>query len=607
MFDSVMSGICMKKRYLQDKKMEWIVFFIFAVVYIVISSFHEPWFDEAQAWQIAKGPSLKEILFVIPHYEGHPPLWYLILMIPARLGIPFEIGLKTIGFLISAASVWLLLFRSRMPRIVRIMVPFSFFFFYQYGIIIRPYGLMLFLLLLLGQCFLTRKEHPWHILFILMLLCAASAYGIVISGGIALGMLWELFQEKGIGRFFRELFSDARTLSLIILLLWAIFLILDILPREDTWVTSSNGSNSFFVCLLCTLFTFHADCLLTNNIWFRTDTVLLQNATIPWGNLLSACVVGFFLWVLIVSCGRKKDLKFLIIPYFLFSAFSAAVYVGAHHLGIALLIILFWLEMEAGSEEIFASGRSLLEKIARNKKERQLLSKAAGMFALACLLVPIFWTISASVNDIRLKYSYGRSASAFLKENGMEDLVFLSSYGEYSSKNYAEHIGHEDYLNTYENGLPVLICAYLNRNNFINLNNGRDDEGYMHYQMAGYEKSKHELEKWESEGIPDALLGNPELKPIYGDTLNIQDFSLVVVEEVNYIWKTDIYHGIVPIFLRNDLLDVFGLEKITDLKYDAMFMGIPTVSKEIRERYQNGESIEDILKPYLDAMFGEES
>jgi len=48
--------------------------------------FHEPWFDEAQAWQIAKCASLKDILFTIPHYEGHTPLWHLILCCRPNLG-----------------------------------------------------------------------------------------------------------------------------------------------------------------------------------------------------------------------------------------------------------------------------------------------------------------------------------------------------------------------------------------------------------------------------------------------------------------------------------------------------------------------------------------
>ena len=65
------------------------VVILYCVLHFVIGHYHEPWFDEAQAWQIAKCASIKEILFKIPHYEGHPPLWHLILAIPAKLGVPY--------------------------------------------------------------------------------------------------------------------------------------------------------------------------------------------------------------------------------------------------------------------------------------------------------------------------------------------------------------------------------------------------------------------------------------------------------------------------------------------------------------------------------------
>ena len=57
---------------LKEKRIELFVFLIYVVGYILISAFHEPWFDEAQAWQIAKCANIKDILFEIPHYEGLP-------------------------------------------------------------------------------------------------------------------------------------------------------------------------------------------------------------------------------------------------------------------------------------------------------------------------------------------------------------------------------------------------------------------------------------------------------------------------------------------------------------------------------------------------------
>ena len=61
--------------------------------------FHEPWFDEIQAYLIARDASVHDILFHLPHYEGHPPLWHLLLMIPARLGLSCKASLNAVQFL----------------------------------------------------------------------------------------------------------------------------------------------------------------------------------------------------------------------------------------------------------------------------------------------------------------------------------------------------------------------------------------------------------------------------------------------------------------------------------------------------------------------------
>ena len=157
----------MREKRLEGRKLELFMLFLFSFAYIFVLFVHEPWFDEAQAWEIAKGANLKEILFGIPQYEGHPPLWHLILMIPAKIGIPFELALKTVGAVISISTAYLMLFRSQLPRFARIGLPFSYFFFYQYGVIVRPYGLMILILLVLGMNFSQRKVHPWRIVFLL--------------------------------------------------------------------------------------------------------------------------------------------------------------------------------------------------------------------------------------------------------------------------------------------------------------------------------------------------------------------------------------------------------------------------------------------------------
>ena len=54
----------MKHNFLFDnnKKTEWIIFGIFIALYFIISFFHEPMYDEAQAWMIARDASWYELM-----------------------------------------------------------------------------------------------------------------------------------------------------------------------------------------------------------------------------------------------------------------------------------------------------------------------------------------------------------------------------------------------------------------------------------------------------------------------------------------------------------------------------------------------------------------
>lgn len=60
------------------------VFVAYIAVVACVMAFHEPWFDEAQSWLIARDASFRDMLLVRPHYEGHPPLWWLMLSVPRQ-------------------------------------------------------------------------------------------------------------------------------------------------------------------------------------------------------------------------------------------------------------------------------------------------------------------------------------------------------------------------------------------------------------------------------------------------------------------------------------------------------------------------------------------
>ena len=69
------------------------------ILVIVGLYFHEPWFDEAQAYLLARDSSFHDLLMYWTHYEGHPPLWHLLLRGAVKVGLPYELALKSVNFI----------------------------------------------------------------------------------------------------------------------------------------------------------------------------------------------------------------------------------------------------------------------------------------------------------------------------------------------------------------------------------------------------------------------------------------------------------------------------------------------------------------------------
>jgi hypothetical protein len=157
---------------------------------------HEPWWDEAQAWLIARDAPLDHLLTHEVRYEGHPPLWYLILAIPAKLGLPYW-WIKVAGLLGGITSAVLLLWGfPRVPIYIRILAPFALYIAYQYTIVARSYALILPLLLLIARMYDRRHERPGLFALWLILLSNVSVHGFAIACGLAALFLLDLILKR---------------------------------------------------------------------------------------------------------------------------------------------------------------------------------------------------------------------------------------------------------------------------------------------------------------------------------------------------------------------------------------------------------------------------
>ena len=352
-FANIIEGI-------KGRKVEHIALLLYIVAHFLICLVHEPWFDEAFAWLISRDSSLYEILFETPHYEGHPSLWHLVLVPFAKGGLPYELSLSIVSLVFSGTAVALFIYKSPFKRIVRILVPFTYFFFYQYGVISRPYCMMMLAFMLMAITYGDRNIRPGRFVLSIWFLCITSAYGLVIAGGISIVWLIEMFSDayktsqnknsdngefRGTIRIFIEdyLINKGKILWLLGLLIYAIFIIYRIIPADDTYAVLKAEDEAVMPLVLRMLYMFFgmiSDLFITNTYSYGTTISVSGLGLI---DILPSVVIGaIVLTVLIFMVKAKHQLLLFIIPYIMLVASMSYLYMSRHHMGIALLFFVFF-------------------------------------------------------------------------------------------------------------------------------------------------------------------------------------------------------------------------------------------------------------------------
>ena len=548
-FESVMSG---SQKLITEKNRKCVYsceLLMYCALHLFMTIFHEPWYDEAEAWQIAHCASVKDILFTIPHYEGHPPLWHLILAIPAKLNLPYELSLSLISLLFSALAVALFLKYAPFPEWVKVFVPFTYFAFYQYSVIARPYCMMMLAFVLMAITWQGRNTKPIEFVLSMAFLCLTSSYGIIIAGGISLVWLFEIIKEDG-----TKFLKGRRTHTLIGLLILAVLLMAEVMPYPDTSATAGKAVGDEVVKLpLKLLYVFLMmipDTTLTRVL--QSDTTGIEMSNIYMGEVPFACLFGILLWVIIVYQGStKRTLAWFILPYTLFALFGALVYFGGHHIGIALLFFVFWSWITANSEYDHKSeSNQTAEGIMRH-----IIPFVTGL----SLLISCFWSLSSFILDVRYDYYPSRSSAEFIKENDLQKYNIMTSWREDKDED-----GEITLTDTNSIGGAVAIFPYFEHNIIYNAHKGEDALAYDTHKNASDAENEENLNLWRSKGYPDVLYNSPNLDTVFGDgsESDMPEYVLVYEKPYGMVWKGTVDMYASTVYVREELREELGLPEV---------------------------------------------
>lgn len=396
-------------------------FIAYMAVVAVVMYFHEPWFDEAQSWLIARDSSFADLLTLRPHYEGHPPLWTLLLSIPAKTGVPYEIGLKGVQFLCAALLGGWLIFRAPFNRLTIALLPFTYFICFQYGVTARPYALLCVSLLMVAHYWKYADSKPsntWKLVLSLVLMCAISAYGIAIAAGFALAWVVRSVQIAGIKNAVCEIFSNInRLLGWILLAFVGFASIACIWPAANAFGSRATFSgNSHLIQFLYFIFVVPSESMFTA---FAGD-VSLRRMSLGILPTIICVLISILIWAFAICIAkRRKMLVSLILPYLTF-AIIATQYFTLHHAGIVFVFFIAQLWMCVANKPL-----NFDIKLANKLSNKCAFTQSIIVILLAPSLI---WNIFACVNDIRFDYSGSRALAQFIQRNHAENKRFVTSW-----------------------------------------------------------------------------------------------------------------------------------------------------------------------------------
>lgn len=162
------------------------IFLIVSIINLLLILNHEMWEDEAQAWLIARDCTPVSV-FNVTSYEGHPALWYFILMPFAKLNFPGD-TLYYISYSIMELTLFVVLFFSPFDPLLRAVVSFSPMFIYTFSAISRCYCLIALFIVCIASVYYERNKKP--ILFGTLIALLVQTHIIMLGMAFVLCVVW---------------------------------------------------------------------------------------------------------------------------------------------------------------------------------------------------------------------------------------------------------------------------------------------------------------------------------------------------------------------------------------------------------------------------------
>lgn len=306
--------------FIKNNKFNFAIIILYTIIVFFAMFNHEIWRDEAQVWCVVRDMDFFQI-FQTTRIEGHPVLWYLILLPFAKLGADV-ITMQIISLLFVLAAVICFVFKSPCGNLLKTFVVFSSGLLYYLPVISRNYSLVPVFLFLTACLYSKRKENP--VLYALCIIFLANTHVLMLGFCLILAFLFfiETIKDK---------INKKSAAAIILLAINFIFLFLCFWGMQNV-----NHATAFYAQ--------NPKDILTAIVYFAQIFFLFPLSMLPgW----FSCLLFYILLFLTLGFYLKNDKKIFTI-LFVSLCFQWYIYYKIWYIGIVyqksfllMLVILF--------------------------------------------------------------------------------------------------------------------------------------------------------------------------------------------------------------------------------------------------------------------------
>lgn len=543
-----------------------LAFVLYIAIIAIVMCFHEPWFDEAQSWLIARDSSLTDIISVRPHYEGHPPFWNLLLAIAAKNSVPYEFGIKGIQLVCASLLGAWLIFKSPFKHassLATFLIPFTYFACFQYGVTSRPYALLCLSLLVAAHYWNSadsKTSNVWKLAISLMFMCLLSVYGIAFAAGFTIAWIWRVFskninEDLNFSAIFHAIKATIAS-NWAQLISWGLIAIFGAAnlalawPAKNAFATRATiDGNSTIAKCFAFIFVMPSESMFTS---FYGD-ISMRRMPFDFLPITICTIFSLVIWAFAIKIAkRRKLLAVLVIPYLVLTI-VAVRYFTLHHAGLIFVFLLSVLWISHIKEPLSNKDiPAIFVKVAPTKF-RFIKNKAFKInLLISIILAPsLIWNAFACVNDILFDYSPSRAVAQYISSNHLQNKRFVASWlhNDEQVDESGKVISHEENDTHQYSWLLIGANPYFSKNL---IDCAYKNKTFITNESPTASQQAQELTDCAAKGEPEFFVSESSQPWYYFLALNynISHYNAHAVSNVKTSWKAWVYESTSTIYER---------------------------------------------------------